>query len=447
MSQIDIKTLIDLFKESMGVEATEKIVYESIENSGLPVKMFYTNKEYIKICDVLKKRGGFIKTIATIASTTAYQNLVNRQKEETALRESYNIISRSPVVVFLWRNITGWPVEFVSENVLKVFGYTVEELTSSKILYSKIIHPDDLKRVSKEINVYSKGKKRKEFNQIYRVITKDGKVKWIDDRKYIRRDNKGRVAHYQGTILDITKRKKIEEQLIGKTAEIRELLRQKDEFIGQLGHDLKTPLSIILNFLPTIKEEIKNPHVKKDCEVTIRNANYIKKLVMETLKIAELSSPNVKLDINDANLLEIVDKVIHDNQLVFKKKETTIENNIDEKIIVKIDSLQIKEVFDNLITNAVKFMSEGGRLMFDTEESKDKDYVTISVKDTGIGMEPGQLIHIRHDPESSGLGLSICKRIVERHNGHIWAESIGMGKGTTIYFTLKRGNMKEFGKK
>ena len=251
--------------------------------------------------------------------------------------------------------------------------------------------------------------------------------------------------------------KDLERKVKERTAEVENLLNQKDEFISQLGHDLKTPLSIILNFLPTIKEEIKNPEVKKDCKITISNANYIKKLVIETLKIAELSSPNVNLDINDTNLLEIVDKVIQDNQLVFEKTDINIENKIDEKIIVKADSLQIKEVFDNLITNAIKFMPEDGRLTFDTEESKDKDYVTIIVKDTGIGMEQGQVIHVfdefyktdesRHDLDSSGLGLSICKRIVERHGGKIWAESPGIGKGTTIYLTLKLGNMKEFGKR
>lgn len=67
---------------------------------------------------------------------------------------------------------------------------------------------------------------------------------------------------------------------------------------------------------------------------------------------------------------------------------------IDEKIIVKADSLQIKEVFDNLITNAIKFMPEGGGLTFDTEDGKDKDYVTIIVKGTGIGMNQEQVIHI-----------------------------------------------------
>ena len=241
--------------------------------------------------------------------------------------------------------------------------------------------------------------------------------------------------------------KELEEKVKVRTAEIKELLKHKDAFIGQLGHDLKTPLTMIMNILPMIKEEAEKPEIKEDCNVAIRNARYIKKLVIETLKIAELSSPTVKFDMNDTNLLDIANDVIKDNQLVFKKKDIKIENMIDEKIIVKVDRLRIKEVFCNLVTNAVEFMPEGGKLTLNIKEREDKDSVIITVKDTGDGMTPEQLTHVfdefykadqsRRDLDSSGLGLAICKRIVEKHGGKIWVESPGKKKGTTFYFTLK----------
>jgi signal transduction histidine kinase len=103
-------------------------------------------------------------------------------------------------------------------------------------------------------------------------------------------------------------------------------------------------------------------------------------------------------------------------------------------------------LFNNLITNAVKFTpKDGGVITIDAK--KDRDFVTISVKDSGIGITEEQLGRIfdefyRADKsmnvmDSTGLGLSICKRIVEKHGGRIWAESPGKGKGTTFYFTLK----------
>ncbi len=261
---------------------------------------------------------------------------------------------------------------------------------------------------------------------------------------------KGNLARLGPAVKQALERRYLEESRKRAEAEIRELLKQKGEFIGQLGHDLKTPLSIIMNILPMIKEDVENLETKEDCDVVIRNVNYIKNLVTETLKIAELSSPKVKFDINNTNLFDIVDNVIKDNQLIFNKENIKIESMIDKNIIVEADQLRICEVFNNLISNAIKFMPEGGKLTFDAEESKDKGTATITIKDTGCGVTQEQIDHLfdefykadetRHDLDSSGLGLSICKRIVEKHGGKIWVESPGVGKGSTFYFTLKLGD-------
>jgi signal transduction histidine kinase len=119
---------------------------------------------------------------------------------------------------------------------------------------------------------------------------------------------------------------------------------------------------------------------------------------------------------------------------------------IDERMFVNADELQLKEVFNNLSSNAAKFMEHGGTLTFDAKKMKEENFVMISVKDTGLGMTSEQLNHIfdefykadesRHDLSASGLGLPIVKRIVERHGGRIWAESPGPEKGTIFYFTV-----------
>ena len=102
------------------------------------------------------------------------------------------------------------------------------------------------------------------------------------------------------------------------------------------------------------------------------------------------------------------------------------------------------ELFDNLLGNSVKFTPNGGTITIDAK--KNNNDITISLKDTGIGMDRKEIIHIfdefykvdesRHDMSSVGLGLAICKRIVEKHNGKIWAASQGKGKGTTMYISL-----------
>ncbi|MFC1490462.1 PAS domain-containing protein [Candidatus Latescibacterota bacterium] len=142
------------------------------------------------------------------------EDITDYEKTEKNLKEINKIISRSPVVIFNWKNEEKWPVEFVSGNVEKLFGYTEEDFTSGKITYEEVIYPDDLERVSKEVEKTSKDKKSDKFeHEPYRIITKTGKVKWIDDRTYILRNDKGEITHFQGIVLNITKRKRIEESL------------------------------------------------------------------------------------------------------------------------------------------------------------------------------------------------------------------------------------------
>lgn len=112
------------------------------------------------------------------------------------------IINKSPAVVFLWKAQENWPVESVSENVSQ-FGYTSEDFTSGKVVYSNIIYPDDLERIGKEI-VYNTDNGIDEFEQNYRILGKSGEEYWINDFTRIRRDENGKVTHYQGIILDVT---------------------------------------------------------------------------------------------------------------------------------------------------------------------------------------------------------------------------------------------------
>ncbi len=144
---------------------------------------------------------------------------IARQRAEQALRAAYDIIDKSPVVAFLWKNEEGWPVEFVSDNVVTVFGYTAEEFTSGQAVYSELIHPDDLGRVGGEVSTASNDRNTESFvHEPYRIIAKDGMVKWLDDRTFIRRDGEGNVTHYEGVCTDITDRMEAE-------GEVRKLSR------------------------------------------------------------------------------------------------------------------------------------------------------------------------------------------------------------------------------
>jgi PAS domain S-box-containing protein len=249
-------------------------------------------------------------------------------------------------------------------------------------------------------------------------------------------------AREELTILNRDLEKKIKE----RTDDVEKLLKQKDEFIDQLGHDLKTPLTPLIILLPIIKEREKDPHLKELLEVISNNLYYMKNLVIKTLTLAQLNSPNTQLLLQELDLSKQIRNILDMNKPLFEGKNVIIENNIPDETIVLADLIQIKELFDNLISNAVKYSQENN-VKITLDAKKLDDFIVVSIKDAGIGLESQQIQHVfdefykadysRHDLKSTGLGLSICKRIVEKHGGHIWVESLGKGKGSTFFFTLK----------
>jgi len=141
------------------------------------------------------------------------RNITERKLAEKLLQETHNIISQSPAVAILWKNEEGWPVEHVSDNVRNLYGYTVKEFISGEVAYTELVHPADLERVTGEVAAYSEDEESETFvHAPYRIITKSGASKWVDDRTTIRRDSQGLITHYQGILIDITARVQAEER-------------------------------------------------------------------------------------------------------------------------------------------------------------------------------------------------------------------------------------------
>lgn len=240
----------------------------------------------------------------------------------------------------------------------------------------------------------------------------------------------------------------LEEKVNQRTDEVQHLLYQKEEFINQLSHDLKTPLTPMMLLLPMIKKLM--PLDKGDMfDAFSRSVSYMKDLINETIELAKLNTDKIQFEMNSVQLFLNVDTVVDTNQLILDQHNIMIHNNIDHNVLVYADELRVQELFNNLIVNGIKYSnSNNGIITVDSLVNETE--VVISVKDTGIGMTSEQIDHVfdefykadtaRHDHESHGLGLSICKRIVEKHGGRIWVESDGLGMGSTFYFTLPRFN-------
>ena len=143
------------------------------------------------------------------------RDVTERKRSQVELRaalahreEMARIIDRSPSVVVLWRATETWPVEFVSQNVSQ-FGYSPEEILSGQVTFVTMLHPDDRDRVVTEVRAHAAAGHR-EYSQEYRIVTRDGGVRWIDDRTAVRTGPDGRVTHHEGILTDITERKEAE---------------------------------------------------------------------------------------------------------------------------------------------------------------------------------------------------------------------------------------------
>ncbi len=231
-----------------------------------------------------------------------------------------------------------------------------------------------------------------------------------------------------------------------RTADVEKLLAQKDEFISQLGHDLKTPLTPLVALMPRVIEREQNPDLRRLLEIVGHNVTYMKELVQKTLQLARMNSLYIELDLEPLDLKTELDNTLRNYAVLFKTKAVALNNNIPPGTTVRADRVLLGEVFNNLIANAVKYL-EGEKGTITIDAAREQEVVVVSVRDTGIGMTREQLEKAfaefykadasRHDLDSPGLGLTICRRIVERHGGRIWAESAGEGKGSTIIFTLE----------
>lgn len=248
-------------------------------------------------------------------------------------------------------------------------------------------------------------------------------------------------AYKQIEQLNLDLEKKVEE----RTKKIQNLLRDKNQLIINMGHDLRTPLTPLMGLLPSIIKKEKDPKLKNLLEISLENVRYLSEMVNKTIDLARFEADLVELKKEKTFLYDEIKKVVENNKFLLKKKNVLVENNVDENLKISIDKLRIREVFNNILKNSVGYLNKDEGLIVIDAEISDDDLI-VSVTDNGQGLEEDEIDHVfdelykadksRHDLRSNGLGLSICKRIIDKHDGNIWVESPGLDKGTIVYLRL-----------
>jgi len=415
----------------------------------------------------LKSKNGKV-----IGHVGANEDITEKKKVEQALRESeekFRLLAEQSLlgIAILQKGL----IKYVNNAASKIMGYSVKEMLSWKQGgFSKTIHPEDFKFVIEQGRKKQIGEKKGVVTHYsYRVITKDKKVKWIDQFS--------KTTNYEGgpadfiTIMDITKQKQAEETLTKLNQELDERVKKrtielqkaneelkeldiaKTDFLNMVSHELKTPLTAIsahLDILEEVKQRASEVPELKDCiksfEAIRRNNNQLRFLIDNLLEISRIQSKTFELNVFKTDLKRVILEVIENLNPVAEQKGLKIHTNFEKIPLINADKDRLREILNNLFNNAIKF-TEKGSITVNTK--KGKGFILIDVIDTGIGISGEDLPNLfkkffqaehgfKRKFGGSGLGLSITKRLVEVHGGEISVESeLGKGSKFTVKMPIK----------
>ena len=242
------------------------------------------------------------------------------------------------------------------------------------------------------------------------------------------------------------------EQLKFANEQLRSQDKMQKEFINTAAHELRTPIQPILGLSGALRSIIKDNKQRELLDVISRNAKRLQRLAEDLLDIATIESKSLKLDKTQFNLKEVIAEVIDEYRATAQEYEgkrsvTFASQSSKRDIVVQADKHRITQVITNLLSNAVKFTTNDNSSSITVSvESKhngdnEDDYALVKVKDNGNGIDPAIMprLFTKFSTKSShgtGLGLFICKSIIEAHGGKIWAGNNFEEKGATFFFIL-----------
>lgn len=248
-------------------------------------------------------------------------------------------------------------------------------------------------------------------------------------------------------------RQKIEQnqtELEDLNSELRGINKNYMEMLGFVSHELKNPLTSAIMSLYTVKDgylgEI-NPAQQKSLNSVANSLDYFQEMIQHYLDLSRLEKGELEVNITQVCLNDdIVQPVINSLEREMHERHMTLENHIPEGLILNVDYNLLRIVYDNLLSNAIKYGLDGGRIILDAQESR--QMMVLSVLNDSQGIPPEKLSHLfkkfgrLDDPQfaskkGTGLGLFICRQIIEKHGGEIWAAS-EVGAWVKFSFTLPK---------
>ncbi len=389
-----------------------------------------------------------IQTPDGLLVLAAISDISQRKRSEDALRQSearLNLaLSAAHAGTWDW-DMTDDQAMWSEESYL-LFGLDPNKCKPSYKLWLSMVHPDDRAavqgRVKSLITEYITQPVHDMFDLEYRIIRPDGVVRWVNDRGQIMYDHNNRPVRMIGIVFDVTERKAAEERLARQAQELARSNAELQEFAYVASHDLQEPLRAVAGCVDILRRRYQGRLDARADEIithAIEGAARMQNLINDLLAYSRVGSRDQPFEWADSHAALM--SALSNLEVSIKESGTMVTH--DRLPEVMADQAQLTQLFQNLIGNAIKFRSNKAPVIHIGVE-RQKDEWKFSVSDNGIGIEPqylGRIFHIfqrlhaRAAYPGTGIGLAICKRIVERHGGGIWCES-RPGEGSTFHFTF-----------
>ena len=408
-----------------------------------------------KRCTELERQVEYYKDIAEkvgqkrLIEVEQLNRLISeRKKVEKALRKNeqrFRLIAQSTNDIFYEWDVESSELKWFGD-IDSALGYEVGEIKHTLEDWLHLIHPKD--RPSLDDAVLLHKESTKHIKYIYRIVCKDGSIKYWDDNGSPVLDQKGKPTKWVGGISDITKRMKAEEALIQS-----QRLSAIGELASGVAHDFNNSLQGIFGNIELVLLRDISPEVRDYLEAIKRSATDAASRIQQLQRFSGKGKGQNNYE--QLNLNSVVDDVISQTRPLWKdeceKAGITIaveKNYAGKELRVDANAGELRSILYNLIKNSVYAMPEGGRLAFETGETGKAVYVTVT--DTGTGMDEEIKARIfqpffttKGFERGKGLGMSISYAIVKEHGGEIYVKESALGKGTSIEIMLPYSKRKE----
>jgi PAS domain S-box-containing protein len=429
----------------------------AFEDEGWRVKkdgsLFWANVVITAMRDPDGELVGFAKVTRDLTQRRAHEEDLRRSEERFRLLiegvADYAIFMLDPN-----GRVSTWNM-----GAERIKGYTADEIIGQ---HFSIFYPQEAKDSGWPDHELRVAAEKGKFVDTGWRLRKDGTTFWANVTITALRDDAGQLLGFAKLTRDLTQAKRAEametanqqrEEMLDAERNARmaaqRATRLKDEFLATLSHELRTPLSAILGWTQLLlrPDASKGPEQQKRAiEVIDRNARAQVKLIDDLLDLSRVMTGKLRLDLHQVSLGSIVEAAVDSARPSADVKgirlKAILSSNSD---IVSADSARLQQVVWNLLTNAIKFTPKGGQVQVLLQRVN--SHLELSVSDTGVGIPANYLPHVfdRFSQKDSsttrafgglGLGLAICKQLVELHGGSIRAASLGEGRGATFSVQL-----------